>query len=231
MVRIGCRRCARWLGLLALVFLLDAFGALAYLPGQQTVGRLRTIGPNVSVDGEPARDGQMITVGDRLQTGADSSAYVFFLSGGFVQLDENTDPFFRIVWDGTECGILILGIRVGQAYHEAGHQCRTVARTTHGEWTQPPRQVNLFNLKVNDQESVFTLLDGKMSLSKPTDVPLKPGQQIRVSAAGVEDIKSLSDLAQEEVTRWRKRFPPPCPGGGGECAPPGGITQCGQCTD
>ena len=231
MVRIVGRKSARWLVLLALMLPFEAFGQVAYLPGQQTVGRLRTVGPNVSINGEPARDGQMVTVRDRLRTGASSSAYVYFLSGGFVQLDENTDPFFEIVWDGTACRILILGIRIGQAYHEAGHQCRTTAFTPHGEWTQPERQFNLFNLKVDNQESVFTLLDGKIDLSKPTYRALKPRQQIRVSAAGVEEVKSLSDSELEEVTRWRRQFPPPCPGGGGECAPSGGITQCGQCTD
>jgi hypothetical protein len=93
------------------------------------------------------------------------------------------------------------------------------------------RQYARYNLKVDDQESVFTLLEGEMTLTRPTYLELKPGQQIRVSAAGVEEVRSLSGAELEEVTRWRSQFPPPCAGGGGECAPPGRIAQCGQCTD
>ncbi len=231
MVRTAIRGCVRSIELFSVIFLLQACYSAAYLPGQQTVGRLRTVGPNVYVNEKPARDGQTLTVGDHLRTGPSSSAYVYPLSGGLVQLDENTDPFFNITWDGTKCGILILGIRVGQAYHESGHQCGTVARTEHAEFSQAPRQFDVFNLKVNARESVLTLLDGKLALSKPTFLELKPRQQIRVSAAGVEEVRSLSDPELDEVVRWRNQFPPPCPSGGGECAPPGGRSTCGQCTD
>jgi hypothetical protein len=97
--------------------------------------------------------------------------------------------------------------------------------------SRPARQDARFNLKADDRQSVFTLLEGAMALSEPTYVALKPGQQIRVSAAGVDEVRTLSKAELEEVTRWRRRFPPPCPSGRGDCAPPGGISQCGQCTD
>ncbi len=150
---------------------------------------------------------------------------------GFVQLDENTDPSFAIQWKGAECVLLTLDLKKGQIYYEAGRQCRTTARTTHGEWTQPGRQFNIFNLKVGPDRSTLTLLDGKISLSKPSYVDLQPRQQITVTAAGVEEVRTLSPEELEEVTRWREQFPPPCPGGGGDCAPAGGISTCGQCTD
>ena len=150
---------------------------------------------------------------------------------GFVQLDENSDPFFAIQWKGTECALLTLGLKEGQLYYEASRQCRTIARTAHGEWTQPGRQFNIFNLKVGPDRSTLTLLDGKISLSKPSYVALQPRQQITVTAAGVEEVRTLSPEELEEVTRWRDRFPPPCPGGGGDCAPAGGLSTCGQCTN
>jgi len=222
---------AGWIALFAIVLLLQACASVAYLPGQQTIGRLRTIGPNVYLNNKAARDGQMVTVRDHVKTGDSSSAYVYFLAGGFVQFDENTDPFLDIVWDGTECGILILGIRVGQAYHEAGHQCRTVVKSTHGEWTQPERQFDIFNIKVDNEKSVFTLLDGKIDLSKPKYLELKPRQQITVSSARVEEVKTLSDQELNEVTRWRHKFPAPCSSDGTDCAPPSGPATAGQCTD
>lgn len=214
--------------LYVIVFALQACQSLAYLPGQQTMGRLRTIGPNVYVNDKPARDGQMLTVRDHVRTGGSSSAYIHYLGGGFVQLDEHTDPIFDLAWDGTECGILILGIRIGQAYQEAGHQCRSEVKSSHASWIQPERQFNIFNIKVDDRKTVFTLLDGKIELSKPTSLQMQSRQQITVSASGVEQVRMLSDPELEEVTRWRKKFPTCTPDA---CFAVGGAAAAGQCTD
>lgn len=221
---------AGWIAL-TILLLLQACASVAYLPGQQTIGRLRTIGANVYLNEKPARDGAMVTARDRVRTGPDSSAYVYFLAGGFVQYDENTDPMFDIVWDGTECGILILGIRIGQAYHEAGHQCRTRVTSKHGEWAQPQRQFDVFNIKVDNEKTVFTLLDGRIDLSKPKPLAMQPRQQVVVTSAGVEDVKTLSERELQDVTRWRNRFPAPCSSDGTDCAPPSGPAAAGQCTD
>ncbi len=217
--------------LLCVALLLQACTSVAYIQGQKTVGRLRTIGPAVLVNDQPARDGQTIEVKDRLRTGPGSSAYVHFLGSGFVHLDESTDPYFELRLRGIECAILTLGLQKGQIYHEAGHQCVTTVQSRHGEWTQPARQFNVFNLKVDPDRSVLTLLDGKLSLSRPSYVELQPREQITVTAAGVVERRTLSPRQLDEVTRWRRRFPPPCPGGGGDCAPAGGLSTAGQCTD
>lgn len=222
------RTCIGLAALYAMILLLQACQSVAYLRGQQTVGRLRTIGPNVYVNEKPARDGQMLTVRDHVRTGPSSSAYIHYLDGGYVQFDENTHPIFDISWEGTECAIVILGIVVGQAYHEGGHQCRTVANSTHGEWTQPERQFNVFNIKVDNQKTEFTLLDGKIALSKPKSLEMQPRQQITVSASGVQESRTLSERELEEVTRWRKKFPPCTPDG---CFAVGGAAAAGQCTD
>jgi hypothetical protein len=72
-----------WTASLCIALLLQACSSVGYFPGQQTVGRLRTVGPNVFVNDQSARDGQLIEVGDDLRTGPDSSAYVYFLGSPF----------------------------------------------------------------------------------------------------------------------------------------------------
>jgi len=125
------------LGLLVLmlvVSLLEGCASLAYLPGQQTIGRLRIIGPNVRVNDASAIDGQTITSGDHVTTGAASSAYINFLSGGFIQLDENTDPGFNLVWEKTQCIFLILNHRKGQAFqHTTSSDCPSYYETPFGK--------------------------------------------------------------------------------------------------
>lgn len=223
------RNCAAGLtALFAIILLLQACASVAYLPGQQTIGRLRTIGPNVLLNHKPARDGLMVTTKDHVSTGSDSSAYIHFLDTGYTQFDENTEPTFDIAWDGTNCSILIVGILVGQAYEETGRQCRSLLRSPHGEWTQQERQFNIFNIRVDNQKSVLTVLDGQIALSKPKSVVLQPGQQITVSSSGIEEVKTLSEQELLEVTRWRHKFPPCTPDA---CFAVGGAASAGQCTD
>jgi len=90
---VGAQRthAVRLIALVAIILLLQACTSTAYLPWQQTIGRLRTIGPNVYVNDKPARDGQMVSTKDRIRTGGDSSAYIYFPDGSFVQFDRNTD--------------------------------------------------------------------------------------------------------------------------------------------
>lgn len=210
------------------ITLLEGCASLGYLPGQQTIGRLRLIGPNVFVNGKPARDGQLVNGGDRLHTGVDSSAYMYFLSGGFLQFDQATDPVIEIVWRGTSCEVQVDGMRQGQAYEESNPQCRTVVNTPHGAATHDG---SVFNIKVDRQQTVLTALDGKMILLRPKPVELQKGQQLSVSPAGIGPIRILSEQELREVTRWRDRFPAPCASDGSSCSAPGGAPPAGQCCD
>ena len=136
MTRFGVSSLSRWIGALSFVFSLQACPSATYLPGQQTVGRLRTVGPNVYINEKRARDGQTVRVRDHLRTGPSSSAFLYLLDGGLIQLDENTEPYFKLAWDGTRCRVVTLGLHFGQAYQEAGDQCLQTVGTDQGEWTQ-----------------------------------------------------------------------------------------------
>lgn len=209
--------------LLLVVFLLEGCASLAYLPGQKTIGTLRIIGPNVRVNEAPAIDGQTITSGDRLTTGAASSAYLYFLSGGFIQLDENTDPGFKLVWEKTQCIFLILNHRTGQAYQQTtSDDCPSLYETPFGKWFRNHTQ---FNVLVNQQQTVMTVLEGKMELVSPQQMNLELGQQMIVTKSGVQSVRKLSEQELRDMTRWRDRFFPPGAAGGG------GSGRCGECAD
>jgi len=209
--------------LLLIVSLLEGCATLAYLPGQQTIGTLRIIGPNVQVNAAPAIDGQTITNGDHITTGAASSAYIYFLSGGFIQLDENTDPGFKLVWEKTQCIFLILKHRTGQAYQQTtSDDCSSVYETPFGKWIRNDTQ---FNVQVNQQETVMTVLEGTMKLVSPQQMSQQQGQQMIVTKSGVQSVRQLTGKELREVTQWRDRFPPPSAGGGS------GSSRCGECAD
>jgi hypothetical protein len=62
---------------------------------------LRTAGPGVTVNGEPAADGRAVASGDRVATAAGTSALVSFSDGTTVQLDEGSDEV-ALSWDGDQ---------------------------------------------------------------------------------------------------------------------------------
>ena len=193
---------------------------MAYLPGQQTIGRLRIIGLNVKVNGAPALDGQTVTSGDFVTTGADSSAYIHFLSGGFIHLDENTDPGFKLVWDKTQCIFEMFKFNQGQASQQTtSDDCQSFLETPVGKFFREDTQ---FNVLVNQQKTIMTVLEGRMMLVSPQQMVLEEGQQMIVTKSGVEGIRRLSKKELLEVTKWRDRFPPPSGSGVGEV---------GQCVD
>lgn len=209
--------------LLLAVSLLQGCASMAYLPGQRTVGTLRTLGPTVRVNGAPAIDGQTITSGDFVTTGAGSSAYINFLSGGFIQLDENTDPGFKLVWEKTQCIFHILKHKEGQAYQKTtSDDCPSFHETPFGKFFRKDTQ---FNVRVNSQQTVMTVLEGTMELVSPQQMSLDQGQQMIVTKSGVQSVRKLSPKELREVTRWRDRFPASDADGGG------GGRQAGACAD
>ena len=61
-------------------------------PAQREIATLQIIGPNVTVNRSPASNGMAIKNGDYIATGPASRARLEFFSGGYLQLEENTDP-------------------------------------------------------------------------------------------------------------------------------------------
>ena len=94
------------ISLATLLALLSACTPLPPAPGQgqgppmlHPVGRITSIeGPNAFIDkgnygvGQPAQTGQALLAGDRFYTGPGTRMKVDFWNGGYIELDENTDP-------------------------------------------------------------------------------------------------------------------------------------------
>lgn len=96
------RLCAR-VGLALLLALLSACAALQPASIEKPwLGRIASIeGRNAFVDpgnagtAQPARRGQMLRSGDRFYTGAGTRMKIDLAGGGYVELDENTDPLLQ----------------------------------------------------------------------------------------------------------------------------------------
>jgi hypothetical protein len=163
------------------------------------VGELGVAGPNVFVNNVAAKPGTWINAGDSVTTGPGSSAMIVFASGGFFQLDANTDPFFS--WatvEGARC--VLVRIFRGQGYVQGGSTC--ISSPASDALAQ-----SAVNMVVSDQTSVFTLLDGHLKVSRPGPATLMPGQEVRVGPRNaVPQVRTLTPDELHARVQWRSNY-------------------------
>lgn len=182
---------------LSIMLLLLVIGGCATIRDTGRVGTLRITGSNVFLNKQHASHGATVRLGDELTTGKGSSALLTFTDGGFIQLDENTDPVFTWFEQG-KC--LLIRIFKGQAYVKKERACIE----------GPNVQLVLgseVNMQVEPGSSTITVVKGTATIEKPKPVAVLSAQQARVSKRGVEGkVRSLSSNELQEVVRWRDRY-------------------------
>lgn len=186
-------------GLLAISFAIMMSTCAPPGDGRAFVGELGAYGPNVFVNNQAAHAGTWIYAGDSVTTGPASSAMIVFASGGYFQLDESTDPFFS--WETIEGARCVL-VRIfhGQGYVNGGSTCISSP-------TSDALAHSAVNIAVSADASVFTLLEGTLSVSRPGRVTLTPGQEVRSDAGAAEPrVRTLSPAEQQGRVAWRSRY-------------------------
>jgi hypothetical protein len=166
-------------------------------PQREVLGSLEVDGSNAFVNGSRAYNGASVRDGDVVTTGAATGVRVRLRDGGFVQLDENTDPVFRLFREG---GCLLVKIATGQAFVDARRIC-----------IEDPNLVAVLNSKVNWRfdaaRSVVTVLEGSASVERPAPVGLGQYDQYLVRERTPEGPpRRLTREEAEATARWTERF-------------------------
>lgn len=198
------------LPLFVLAWLLVLVGAAcAPLPagdaGGATIGTLRVAGPNVFLNGARARDGAGVRDGDTVTTGAASSAFVAFSEGGFVQLDENTDPrfSFRVETRGRQRCIHIQ-IDIGQVFIDKDVQCFSTPDVTGNLGSR-------VNIRVSGKETIVTVLAGRALMfgEREQSVPAA-GEAVWRRGRQIGSLRLLDAADLAATAAWRERYPGWC---------------------
>jgi len=162
----------------------------------ERIGRLEVDGPNVRHNRAPGRDGAGVYDGDIITTGPQSSAKIVLVSGGFVQLDENTDPVFRIV---RELGCILIEIADGQAFVAAKRVCISDPNITGNLNSR-------INWKTDGVTSVLTVLEGTFDVERPTRTRLGDGHQYTVARREVVRTVRLAPAQASATADWTGRY-------------------------
>ncbi|HEY6874046.1 MAG TPA: hypothetical protein VI298_15080 [Geobacteraceae bacterium] len=187
----------RWHAVLFLVLTVMTAGCATF-PGQSdsVIGTLRASGPNVWLNGAAGRDGMAVRLGDTLATGPGSSAMVDFQGGGFLQLDENTDPLFSWI-EQTKC--ILTRIMRGQAYLKKEKAC-----------VEGPN-INLVlnseaNIRIGAELTELTLIRGSATVWRPERVRVETAQQVTVAGQRISAVRAVSTEALAAITAWRETY-------------------------
>jgi hypothetical protein len=168
-------------------------------PQREILGSLEVDGGNAFINGSRAYPGASVRDGDVVTTGSATSVRVRFRDDGFVQLDENTDPLFRLFREG---GCILVKIATGQAFVDARRIC-----------IEDPNLVVVLNSKVNwrieGAQSVVTVIEGSVSVERPVRIALKQYDQYLARPQKSEGPpRRLTREQAEATTLWTKRFSP-----------------------
>lgn len=170
--------------------------------GRPLIGELQVIGPAVRLNGRSTGDVRVYD-GDRVSTGPDSSAYLYFQRGGFLQLDENTDPIFRIILDRI---YQITGFGQGQVFAATSPGTQHRIETPDGPVETAGTQ---YNLQVVPGHSVLTVYQGQVRWLGAVPRTVQPGEQMVYSRGRIVSVRRLTPAELRDTVRWRERFPPP----------------------
>ena len=194
--------CYAFFGVLLLVHL--SVASCAPIPQNQQIGVIRAVGPAAFFNGRAARDGEALYNGTRLATGSNSSIKATFDRGGFVQLNENTDPTFQQFIDAAKC-IIRVALKVGEIFAESSESCSIETQTPNASVTQHSG----VNIRVLSGRTEITVLRGSATLAAFPNLRLARGEQITIEDRRIISRRKLNRRQLRTVARWRTRYPFP----------------------
>lgn len=173
-----------WMALLAACAPLPP--APVYGPGPpplRWLGRITSIeGPNAFVDpanrgaGQPARVGQTLLAGDRFFTGPATRMKIDFWNGGYMELDENTDPG---LFQDLSCLVVSL-FRSGRIFVEKSDACVESLGTRSQQFSKV-----VYSVMPAGPYLQITVVDGQARTLQPAVALAPRGWRIDVNSRGI----------------------------------------------
>lgn len=160
------------------------------------IGTLQVVGKNAFLNQGTAVSGMKLYRGDYLHTGEDTSVTVRLARGGFVQLDQDTDPVFDYIRNGM---YLVVRILSGRVYSESDRLCLQAPQVTSCSYSK-------VLIRIDEKKTVLTLLSGKAEIELPETRRVKKGEQVIVSGSEIKSVKLLSLPEMDALLEWREKF-------------------------
>jgi hypothetical protein len=184
------RRFRRPWPLLLLVTLLAACQ-----PGEPPTATLSVEGPEVQVNGLPARDGMTVRQGDQISTGERSAASIGWEDGTTVRLDQNSDPV--VTWDGR---ILVVSVGYGWFLIDTG---RMEVRIVNELAEVVAKSRVCVNVRPGERFDVW-VLEGEVDPVRPAGFDVAADETASIQPAGI----TTDPITAAERADIEQRFAP-----------------------
>ena len=153
-------------------------------PVLRPVGRITFIeGPNAFVDrgnhgaGQPAQLGQALLAGDRFYTGPATRMKIDFWNGGYVELDENTDPS---LFQDLNCLVVSL-FRSGRIFVDKSNACVESLGTKSQQFSKVAYSV----MPAASTYLQITVVEGEARTLQPAPATVPAGWRIDLTSRGL----------------------------------------------
>ena len=175
------------------------------MPGQgqgppmlRPVGRITSIeGPNAFVDrgnhgtGQPVQLGQSLLAGDRFYTGPGTRMKIDFWNGGYVELDENTDPS---LFQDLNCLVVSL-FRSGRIFVDKSNACVESLGTKSQQFSKVAYAV----MPAASPYLQITVVEGEARTLQPAPATVPAGWRIDLTSRGVLDDGRAYRVPEEAI--------------------------------
>ena len=160
-----------------------------------TIARLKVDGPNAYLNGQPVRSGSYVADGDTVSTGPRTSAMLVLNEGGYIQLDENTDPLFK------QGACLLMKIFRGRVvFHnikcqefEDGLKMAGVARS-------------FVHIMSSEEESRVTVIAGEVEMRSPSPAILGADMEYVATREGAVQVAQLTPEETLARIAWTRNY-------------------------
>lgn len=153
-------------------------------PALRPVGRITSIeGPNAFVDrgnhgaGQPAQRGQALLAGDRFYTGPGTRMKIDFWNGGYIEIDENTDPS---LFQDLNCLVVSL-FRSGRIFVDKSNACVESLGTKSQQFSKVVYTV----MPAASPYLQITVVEGEARTQQPAPATVPAGWRIDLTGRGV----------------------------------------------
>jgi len=167
---------------------------------EDTIARLAVDGPNAYINALRVPHGSYVRDGDVVTTGPGTSVQLLFNQGGSVQLDQNTDPLFRLI---RQSACVLMEIAVGQAAVATNNTCiefRNQRLNTAGVAR------SLINVDVRGNEARITVIEGRVEMANPGSAVLYANDQYVATSPSAWYVQKLAPEAARARGAWTQRY-------------------------
>lgn len=167
---------------------------------EDTIARLAVDGQNAYINGVRAPHGSYVRDGEVVTTGPATSANLIFNSGASIQLDQNTDPLFKLIRQGA---CVLMEIIRGQAAVATNNAC---VEFSNERLDTAGVAHSVINIRAAEREVRVTVIEGQVQMLRPGTAMIGASQEYISTAGGRWQVRNITpgELARSGV--WTRDY-------------------------